>query len=122
MRAIRVPDVSPRDQRAHCTTCGRRGTWALITFVDAPVTVERYCRRCWPRAHQRHLSDTWSAVATHREASRQWMHRAGEVAPEVPPALRGRVLMWHWSLTPGTWWRALRYEREGGRRVRLAAT
>jgi hypothetical protein len=109
---LRIPETDPRDAEAVCASCGRSGSWALITYVNEPVTLERYCRRCWPGAHRASEDAVSRAMESHWAAQWAWMRqpRRDHAEPAAPPALRGRVMIWHWSLTAGTWWRSLRHE------------
>ena len=121
---VAVDDIPGRDRTAQCAACGRVGTWAWIAHGHAPRVVERYCRRCWPAAQRRSDDVTWNALAAHHEAWRDWHARVrpGPRAQQEPtpamPDLGDRAMGWHWTLSPGTWWRALRREIPAMRALR----
>jgi hypothetical protein len=111
--AIGGADARPaREPDAVCDRCGRRGTDARVTRASDPPAERRYCRRCWPAAHRRHIAAREAAVAAwfraFDEAVQGWA-RAGRPGPPVlPPAPPGATLAWHWSLALGTHWREAR--------------
>ena len=111
-------DIPARDPTAVCVTCQRTGTWALIVRDDQ--IIDRYCWRCWPRAHR--LVN--AREEREFEATINWMRNPNG----PPPGEEGQIgvasvplhlsMAWHWVLAPGTLWRFLRHFRRIKRRVR----
>src|SRR5688572_21382461 len=124
VRIFGIPDVNARDPSAICATCGRRGTWAVIAYEEAPASLERFCRRCWPNAHELAAQETAAAAEAHWVAQQEWvMESSGrDLPPPAPPELPRRVLVWHWTLTISTWWRSFRHDRALLAAVRRSAT
>lgn len=100
-----------RCPNAICSQCGHRGTWAYTTHhrVALPAETRRFCRRCWPAAHQAELERERRA---REEAYVQELERLRAAIAGQPTApqgtLSGTMSAWHWSLAPGTLWRHLR--------------
>lgn len=121
---MRSPNISTRDRNATCATCGRRGTWAVIVYGEDRSTIERYCRRCWPRAQS--VSDQ-RVVDEMDRLHAEWLAWASRrmtqpTAPEPsldPPGTR--FMAWHWSLAAGTLWRSYRQMRHRTAQLRNRA-
>jgi hypothetical protein len=86
-----VSNLDPVDSAATCHDCGHLGTAAVVVWSPkAGREPQRFCRRCWPDAHRRHLKET----------------RAMKENPELRHF--GSVVGWHWSLAIGTLFREMR--------------
>ena len=111
---VQGDDRPAREPTAVCDRCGCRGTYARITRHTDPPEVQRFCLRCWPRAHR-------AAIERRNAETDAWLHppRPGHFADaaELLAWARGRVsppgetTAWHWLAAPGTHWRYFRYER-----------
>jgi len=101
---LRIPDINPRDPAAVCSSCGRRGTWAVITYANPSAALERYCRRCWPSAHEQSSRAVEKAMRDFIDKEKDWMLRRQtnrsqpETAARAPRASHDVALVaraWH---------------------------